>query len=297
MRYAGRLFATGRGTRCLPVGLLILTCGFGGPAPAYGQEVQGLVLSDLDRSPIEAATVTLTDLKSNRSITRVTNRAGTFDVDRAPGRISLLEVSALGYQTHVDTLYLAEPVDSLTLEIRLGVDAIPLDALVVVASRRPVWESTQPKYLWEFFERAEYYGRRSLDARFYDRQALKLRFGPIESISLLSTLSSAATYARELRFMGGCSGDVHYLDGMLWRGDLTEIPWGIGDLAAVEVYDGGGPGDLQPHPQVRNPCRTLVMWTQRPLALDGEEVESAGWFFPTLTFIGLALLFTVGSGG
>ena len=214
---------------------------------------------------------------------------------RAPGRVNLLEVSALGYRTHVDTVYLPSPEDSLTLEVRLGVDAIPLDPLVVVAPRRPVWESTQPKYLWEFFEREQIYSRLGTGL-FFDREALDVRFGTMGSLTQLPTLWPAASYLREERPFNRCRGEVFFVDGIEFQGDmLREIPWGIRDLAAVEVYTDYLAMPVELTTGVLRPCRVMVIWTQRPVVPEGieEEGREAGWFLPVLAFLGIVLAFAI----
>jgi hypothetical protein len=247
-------------------------------------------------------------------MTRLTDPEGHFDVPRAPGRVNLMEVSALGYHTHVDTVYVAAEEDPLNLEIRLGVDAVPLDPLVVVASSRPVWESTQPEYLWEFFEREQFYSRLG-EGRFFDRAELDRRFGEGGSLQQIPTLFSGPMTLLEAR--GACGGTVYFLDGIEWKensasalggnGHVLEdplqlIPWGIGDLAAVEVYDWPFPVEFTTHlvyqPLKPPVCRAVVMWTQRPVVPEGTEEESRdpGLILPILALLGLVFGLVAGGG-
>jgi hypothetical protein len=300
--------------RGLTIGLSLFW-GMGlGPVRAQGQDIRGVVLSDPDRSPIEYAAVKLTDLVSGRTMTRLTDAAGQFEVLRAPGRVNLMEVSALGYHTHVDTVYVAVEENPLTLEIRLGVDAVPLEPLVVVASSRPVWESTQPEYLWEYFEREQFFSRLGM-GWFFDRAELDRRFGDGGSLNELSTLIPVAIHRRELRETGiRCEGAAYFLDGKEWQGNavgpddeimpddpLREVPWGIGNLAAVEVYDDRFPVDFAvPNTVLRGPppCRVVAMWTQRPVVPEGFEEESRdpGVVLPILALLGLVFGLVIGAG-
>lgn len=43
-----------------------------------------------------------------------------------------------------------------------------MEPLVVVGSVRPMWENTEPPYLWEFYQRQEIFGRLG-QGMFFDR--------------------------------------------------------------------------------------------------------------------------------
>ncbi len=260
------------------------------PTPGACQVIRGVVLSSESRSPIGAATVRLFDLETYRSSTRVTGSDGSFLFSPPPGRVNRLEVSALGYLTHIDTVYAEPQGDSLDLEVRLGVDAIPLEPLVVVGSKRPVWESTQPKFLWEYFERQELYGRLGTGSRFYDRASLDSRVGQIGSLARLEFLWPLLSANRTFI---GCAGTNLFVDGFFWRGEedpLKTLPWNVGDLAGVEVYYGVGvPGEFITGPVP--PCRVMALWTRKSVIPEEtrEDEPNPYLFLPVIGLV--ALLF------
>lgn len=266
--------------RCILLPVALLTCGFLLQTPAArGQSVEGVVLSAVDSSAIAQATVILVDLESQNSLIRVTGQDGRFGFGRPPGQMNLLEVSALGYLTHTDSLYVWDSDDRVELEIRLGVDAIPIEPLVVSGTPRPLWETTQPPYLWEYFQRQEFFGRLG-SGRFFDAAALDLRFGPIATPTLLETLWPAEAYTRT---GGMCKASI-FVDGMRFKGELHEVPYSIHDLAGVELYGLRGPVPAEFWPS----CRVIALWTQRPLTSPQPEENRRGaaWF---VVLVGFAL--------
>lgn len=261
------------------------------PVHASSQSLRGVVLADEDRSPIELAQVKLVDLETGRVLVLMADRRGSFFTEQLPGRVNRLEVSALGRLTHVDTVYALAEQDSVVVEVRLGVEAIPLDPLIVVGSRRASWQSTEPRYLWEFFERKEIYGHLGFTNRFYDRASLDTRIGKVGTLSRLETLWPAQSY--QARFWAdGCRTDV-FLDGVRWRGGgdpLKEIPSDVDDLAGVEVYYGSSiPAEF--YTERGKPCRVMAIWTQRPVFPEGDEESGprpiifGSLFFSILMFL------------
>lgn len=296
-----------------PLSLLLVwlsgSCLFLLPSSAVCQGLRGVILSAEDRFPINLALVELTDLETNRAMTLLTDGEGAFHADRLPGRANRLVVSAFGYLTHVDTIYAGSEEDSLVVEIRLGVDAIPVDPLVVVGSRRPVWESTEPEYLWEYFERKEFYGRLGMGSRFYDRAALDFRVGKIGSLSRLEALWPIQSY--QGRFRGPDCETAVFVDGFEVRGQLeqrgptvpgtfgpsafSEVPWGIQNLVGVELYYGRGiPAEFQTATTLsRSVCRVIAIWTRRSVVPEEpkENEPRPGLFLPVLGLLAVLLIF------
>jgi hypothetical protein len=238
------------------------------------------------------------DLATGFSVVRFTDQSGRFLVDPAPGQVNLLEVSALGFQTHVDTVYFPDLRDPLSVEVWLGVDVIPMEPLVVVGARRPVWESTQPSYLWEYFERQEFFGKAAL-GRFYDREKLQMRFGETGSLTLLETLWPALYRVDPYGFDPDACGKVlYFVDGLPFRGgNLREMPWGVEDLVGVELYSDkyGIPAEFQTaeflRPESEPPCAVLALWTERPVVPGGldQEEPGSGFFRPLMMIFAVVL--------
>jgi hypothetical protein len=266
--------------------LLVIASGITVPQSLHGQEVHGRVLSAESGSPIELARVRLIDLASGAVLDRITDAQGRFRV-RVEGLVNRLEVSAFGYLSHVDSVYLGSPDESLEVEVLLGAEAIPLDPLVVVGARRPVWESTEPKYLWEFFEREEYFDHLGGESRFFDRGELDMLVGSVGSLSRLEQLWPLQTLQGRRKCTPGSTR--FFLDGFEFKTDhiqgggesiFHEIAAGIGDIAAVEVYYGAAiPAEFITD---RKPtCRVMAIWRKRPAVPDEiGEGEPRSWLLP-----------------
>jgi hypothetical protein len=284
--------------RFAPVYLPLLLCGALGtllamPHSLACQTIRGVVLSAEDLSPIELARVHLIDLDRGGSETRFTDELGRFFVEDAPGQANRIEVSAMGYLSHVDSVFAWVPDEPLVLEIRLGVDAIPLDPLVVVGSMRPLWESTEPPYLWEFFQRQEYFGRLG-EGDFFDREAIITRLGTDRALTELETLWPAASYGimtDTLDVRRYCEGNHIFVDGIRFDGRISELVYSVGDLSGVELYDGRTPIPAEFWTRRKPPCRVMSVWTRRP-AVSSEKsglARGAVWFLGIFGFAVLML--------
>ncbi len=121
---------------------------------ALGQTVEGRVI-DPDGAAISGASIAFR-LESRKLIARVaSDEGGFFRVGSVDSGEYFVVVERLGYQTTTTPLSLREG-DTIAVELRMAVEAIPLEPIVVTASPRPVWEYTEAPALWEFWERKDY---------------------------------------------------------------------------------------------------------------------------------------------
>ena len=203
---------------------------------AQAQVLRGRVVDMESGLPLPSASIKLVHLYNGLSQSRLTNQAGRFQLEVDSEGPFILDVFALGFEPYVDTLRVPETEERIDLEIRLGVDAIPLDPLEVTASRSPWWELTEPRMLWPFFERKDLHEKLGL-GKYYDRDDLKMMFaaGPL---SLFVEIWPPRAQAVSMSLMGRPCEYTYYLDGMKWAGTLAEIPYRTSDLYSVEIYRG-----------------------------------------------------------
>lgn len=157
--------------RPFPTQVSLLLLGALLPLPRVaGQTVEGRVL-DPDAVPISEASVAFR-LESRELVARVASDDTGFFRFRSiePGEYFVV-VERLGYQTTTTPISLREG-DSISVELRMAVEAIPLEPIVVTASPRPRWEYTEPPALWEFWERRDYMQRLGI-GDFFTYQDLK----------------------------------------------------------------------------------------------------------------------------
>ena len=249
-----------------------------------GQTVEGRVI-DLDGIPISGALVSLRIESGEAQTHVVSDDHGIFSLDSGnPGTYWVL-VERLGYQTTQSILNLREG-DSIVVELRMAVEAIPMEPIVVTASPRSPWEYTEPPALWEFWERKDYLGKLGI-GDFHTYEDLKpLQGSPVALaiIQLTPFLFPRATSGRSKRvntfhIQGRRCAPLIFLDGHLLRpagkrpalggraeddppGSLIDDYISLSQVAAVEVYRGASdvPGEFR-HPGSN--CGVVVVWSRR----------------------------------
>lgn len=248
-------------------------------SPAAGQSVEGRVL-DPEGQAIADASVTFR-LESRRVIARVgTNDDGLFQIRVIDPGEYFVFVERLGYETTQSILSLREG-DTVVVEFRLAVEAIPLDPITVLASPRPEWEHLQPPAMWEFWERKEHMEKLGL-GRFFTQKDI----APYGGQKAAQTVSDLAPFfhpeAHEERVTSfwvkgriGCDPPL-FLDGHLipWtpkgypHDPLDKWPPVLDDwihpseIAAVEIYRGASdvPGEYN---VPGSNCGVVAVWSRR----------------------------------
>ena len=248
-----------RGSGRFPLIILFLVV-FSAAGPLDAQVLRGRVIDQEAGSPIPVASVKLIEMHSGLALSSLTNEAGLFRFQVESEGPFILDIFALGYLPHVDTLRVPPIEEEISIEVRLGVDALPLEPLVVTASRSPWWEVTKPRMLWAYHERKDLQEKLGL-GRFYDRDDLKMQFaaGPL---SLLVEMWPPRAENLSVSLSDRPCEYRYYVDGLKWSGTLQEIPYRTSDLYSVEIYRGPSetPGEFL---NSDSRCGVMVFWTFR----------------------------------
>jgi len=254
--------------------LLISAC-LGAATPARAQMVRGVVLGVGDDTPIADALLVLRN-ENDVVVARATSDArGAFALQlRAAGRVSL-EVSHLGYASWDTAPFDLGPGAVIEVEARLGVEAIPLEPITVVA------QSTMALGpLAGFRERM---GDPSLDGYFIEEEAIARR--PLAKPSDLvlgapgmsvGLASSATGMDRGVIMSGGCPART-FIDGVRVRqGDGASIDDLLPPdrIAGVEIYPRGAGAPVQ-YSDNSSRCGVVLFWTKPPEA-NGDGGAGAG---------------------
>jgi hypothetical protein len=225
-----------------------------------GQVLQGRVIDQEAGTPIPTASVKLIKMHSGLAWSDLTNEDGLFQFPVESEGPFILDIFALGYIPHVDRIRVPPTEERLVVEVRLGVNAIPLEPLEVTASRAPWWEVTEPRMLWDYHQRKEFQTKLGL-GRFYDQDDLEMQFaaGPL---SLLVEMWPPRAAALSVSLSGRPCEYTYYVDGLKWSGSLQEIPYRTSDLYSVEIYRGSSeiPADFL---DSDSRCGVMVFWTFR----------------------------------
>jgi hypothetical protein len=205
------------------------------PAGAAGQTIRGVVLEEDTATPIATAGVEVTGADS--TYTAVTNEAGWFQLHLSePGRY-VLRPSHMSYTAAgADTVTVARH-EIVTVVVRMGRAAIPLEPLVVAT------RTFHP--LKGFYDRMEQ-GRRG---NFVPRDFIQRRLGlrpshlvdmtpGIRVVGASSVLGSDFTSTITMWGVGGrCAANV-FLDGLPVPSGITSIDelTSADQLEGVEIY-------------------------------------------------------------
>lgn len=270
-----------RATPILPVFGLLL----GLAVQAAAQEVEGMVVDAATGAGLSGAEVVLRGAEGDVLERLLTDQDGWFLGAAGDSRTVSLTVSRLGYHTFSSDPIPVGSGDRLTLEIRLGVDAIPVEPLLVTyASPR------YPPDIQAFYGRLER-GRRSGAGRFISRADIEDAY-PSRATDLLRSMPSIQVVRNRagagdlVRMRGGCTPSI-YIDGNYMN--RYDMRLSLNDYVAprsiegIEVY--GGAGRLVGHMNDPRGCGLILVWTRR-----GEPSDSAPIRWKT---VGVALVAVV----
>jgi hypothetical protein len=253
----------------LALATAICTAGLGLGTSATGvtaQAVTGSVVEVGDGSPVADARLVLRDAEGAVRAAAISGGDGRFRLDLgAPGLVRL-EVSHIAYAPWETAEFAVERDETLEVEIRLGIEALPLEALSVVATR-----SSRGR-LSGFDQR-----RNSL-AGFggYFLTDAEIERRPIATTTSLVWTTPGMSVARHEG--GGVSQNVimagncvarTFIDGIR----VTQTAGGSLDdlvvpelLAGVEIYPRGLSAPAQ-YQDTRDPsCGVVLFWTKEPRA-------------------------------
>ncbi|HSJ15127.1 MAG TPA: carboxypeptidase-like regulatory domain-containing protein [Longimicrobiales bacterium] len=250
-----------------------VTAGLAVSAPTEAQVVIGHVLDEATRAPLAAVAVTALDASGREQASVGTDSAGSFVLPLAQG-LYALRLERLGYHALTTEPIEVRGRETITLELRLGAEAIPLEPLVVVGRVRAAVGTAA------FYRRMAYYGASGV-GRFYTRaqidsasttdiHTLLKRDPAVRLLQSRCTLGSS-------RASASCFNDVVIFDtrgvkclpGLFVNGvrmrndaetDLTTL-FRPGDIEGIEVY----PSEAFAPPELHvEGCGSLAIWTRAP---------------------------------
>jgi len=124
----------GRLLRCrFTAGTAALLCMALHAEHGYAQRVTGVVIADGARTPIAGAFVVLLADGGAAAASLLTDSIGGFALDGPGAGGYRLRIERLGYQTYTSPLIPLQRGETISVEVRLGPGAIPLEPIVVTA--------------------------------------------------------------------------------------------------------------------------------------------------------------------
>lgn len=232
-------------------------------SPLRAQDVRGVVVEDDTRSPISGVTVQLVAKDSTVLASAITAENGWFRLRAEADGRHYLRASHPLYATSSDLAVTTSRKEIVTVVIRMGRAAIPLEPLVVTARSRD--------RLSDFRARAAGRGL----GRYILRAEIE-RKRPIRTTDLLKqepnlVLRGGGNDTLLMRSFGESCTPAVYVDGLLVPSgfsidDLATVE----ELEGVEIYRSGAITPMELH-VARNTCGAVAIWTRpargRPLTL------------------------------
>ncbi|MCA9739092.1 MAG: carboxypeptidase regulatory-like domain-containing protein, partial [Gemmatimonadetes bacterium] len=231
-------------------GVLLL---LGATLPGSAQTVTGRVVDGTTGTPVRDVTVSLLAENDRAGLSVTTDSTGSFALPLPHADTVRIRFAALAYEPVTSAPLAVSERETLTLDVRLAVDALELPPVVVSARR-----SDRGRRGLRDFDRRYASGQRTGEGRFLTR----------EDLSEIAFLSHAFQRIPGLRYRYGAEGmqlgsrlcpAAVYLNGLPLRSTPVDDVWPE-DLEAVEIYrrESEIPPDLM-RPGV---CTVVALWTR-----------------------------------
>lgn len=249
------------GMRHLSMALLVLGTSASGAA---AQAVSGVVVDEQSRTAVAGAEVELLPERQRDGALARTDSTGRF-VLAAPRagtyRLQVRHAAYVTYQVDSVTIGIGEVV---SLEIRMGREAVPIEPLVVTARRTAM-------YMTGFEDRRRMGFGRFLTREDFDVHASTRVTDLLRNLQGLSFRSAGG--AGSMIYMRGGTGlcqPAIWLDGVQVRqypGNTMDDILTPDIIEAVEMYTSVASAPTQ---YVSGPCGVLMLWTRRGSGAGGQ---------------------------
>lgn len=257
--------------------------------PIAAQEITGVVVDHVTGDPLSNARVTLLDIDRQQYREVLSDTLGRFLLVAPRPGSWLVMAQHLGYAAARSQPVSVAAGERVQLEIRLSMEPIPVDPVVVVG-RTPEGNSQ----IEAFYDRVRQ-GRRSGLGRFITRAEIE-KAAAVEPTDLvrripgIQVVGASGGVGSTTRIMTrGCRPAV-YVDGMLINhpgtmGSLDELV-SLSDVEGIEVYS--GPGHAVEGYDNQG-CGLIMVWTRRGTT----DVHRSSWvrlLIGVSMFLGVLLL-------
>lgn len=275
--------------RIIPIALGFLALA----TPVAGQVLQGRVVADDTGQPLVGAEIIVLNWKDQPRVRGVTDTAGQFLIQIDQEGEYKIQVSHIGYARFTSKDLWVPRRETVQIRVRLGVSAIPLEPIEVVARM-----AVEEVHLRAFNERRLNPGR--VGGYFLTRDDIAGRPNATPTQLLLSVpgvtldrVNNSAAFAMDrsiIRFPGGLAGGCRasvYVDGSpvaQSAGSTIDDMLDNTLIGGVEVYP--RPSEAPVEYQRNMGCGVVLYWTRRPQG--GRSMPTAlRWIAGTGVVVGL----------
>jgi len=251
---------------------------------ADAQVLRGAVIDATTRARVAAAAIELVDAVQGDRTRTETDSTGLFMVRLPRAGTYRMSVSHISYVMYEVTDLELGTGEIVTLEIRLGQDAVPLEPLLVTARRAGLLQGVDERRRSGF---GQYLTREQIDARNAARVSDLMR--DVSGIILRRAGPSGSLILVRGGGTGACMPAI-WLDGV----EIQQRPGSTLDdiltpnvIEAVEVYTALGGAPTQ---YVSGTCGVILFWTRQGSGEDGEPWQWKKFLIGAGATIGLILL-------
>lgn len=232
---------------------------------AAAQTISGRVMDDVSGNPLESVHVVILDDEGHNFGETFSNEAGGFRLVLPRSGDWVIAADLIGYGSVQSEPMEIGPDERVTVEIRMAVEAIPMEPVVVTGRVAHMNSDIQA-----FYDRAER-GRLSGLGRFVTREDID-RSAPLEPSDLLRTMPGIRVTRRatawgsgsSIQMSSGCVPAI-FVDGTQINrfrasDDLDDFVAAY-SIEGIEVYRGAGQQVGRFHDD--RGCGLILVWTRR----------------------------------
>lgn len=260
---------------------------------AAAQSLTGRVVADPDGEALESVHVVLLDAEGGTADEVFTDTAGSFMLEVPEVGTWRLRAEVIGYATVVSAPVAVGPGETVTVQVRMGVEAVSVDPVVVTGRVSSLSPDIQ-----EFYDRVRA-GRTSGFGRFVTREDVD-RSAATEPSDLLRSmagvrvvrLSGRARSGSAITMSSGCVPAI-FVDGtqinrVSGMADFLDDFVTAGNIEGIEVYRGAGQQVDRFHDS--RGCGLVLVWTRRG-STDGRPFSWARLGAAAALLLGFLVLF------
>jgi 5-hydroxyisourate hydrolase-like protein (transthyretin family) len=248
-------FNTRMGTGALAISLWACAA-----IPLAGQQISGTVLDAHDGGPMADATVAVFDVRDSLIVRLHTDSTGRFSSMLPRAGTYSLRVEKIGYRTQQTDTFAIEASEVLAVRIVVGVDAVPLAPIEVLARYHV------PRAHPDYHRRVEW-GRRTGFGHFITRDDIEATALLRASSILMQVPSIRLVYARDGTVYLGASARGTYncrpavfLNGMEISQSFGLDALSLDELEGIEIYR--SPTEIPSELARPGVCAVVAFWTR-----------------------------------
>lgn len=229
----------------------------------HAQSIQGIIVDETEKRPLAAVQVVLYDLEGTQHAEAISDEEGRFSLALPDPGEWIVSAELIGYGTLRSDPLDVELGEEVNVEIRMAVEAVALEPLVVTGRVSHISGDIR-----QFYERMER-GRHSGFGTFVSRQEIEQR-GTFRATDLFRGTASVRIVPGRpgrgagLRMAGGCVPAI-FIDGSHINRfsylDSLDDYVSVHSIEGIEIYRGAG-AQVERYHDPRG-CGLILVWTRR----------------------------------